>query len=970
MKSLDSSRIASVKRNPVNWPVVFFMLGLNAAVVHAQTPTPSVQKIDEVVISSSRLSRSGFTAPTPTTTVGAADLEARATTTAASALFELPSVRPNNVGLGTSQNVGLTPINLRNLGNNRTLILVDGRRFVPTTVSGVVDANVIPNALVSRVEVVTGGASAAWGSDAVSGVVNILFKKSIDGFQGNVQYGQSEHGDDQTTGASLAWGSAFADGHGQVMIAGEYSKLEKPQTFGDRDWSNKRTGFLVGGAGQPVNLQADGLSISNLTYGGVITGVAATSPLRGIQFGAGSTTQPFAYGSNFSTNSLMGGPSTGGNDFWYIDKFSFAPPVERKNLYARATFDFSDNVRGFAEGSYLNSKSDFDPTLPTYSPNAGRGGITINTATNAYLQSLPGLAGLRATLAANPGITSFSVGRFNSELGNVIYASDNKTKRVVLGLDGNFGESWQWKSYYTNGETKFNGQIRNHLNVINWTAALDAVNIGGQIVCNPVTVAALGAASGCTPINPFGPGTITAANKDYVTGTQSNYTDYKQDAAGIQLQGEPFSNWAGKVSLAGGYEFRKESVNGDSDDLSKLVWFNGPTRTLGAWQYGNPQPISGTVKVNEWFAETVVPLLANLPVAKSLDLNAALRNTDYSTSGNVTSSKIGLTYKPIASLLFRGTKSKDIRAPNLNELFQSSAVTVAQVIDFGAAGNPSRNVAQRAVGNPNLRVEKADTKTFGVAWEPAELAGFRASVDYYKINLKDAIGALTAQQGISACYGAQGFTATPSACSAITRDTAGNILSVDATNQNFQGYLTSGVDYEVSYRFQLAKLSAGMPGNMTLRLLSTNLRSFIQNLGNSKVDRAGDIASAPVSLTGGASSGGNPKWRTTLSGTYQNGPWTVFGQARYISGGKYDVTFTSANIANNDVPSNTVFDTSVQYEIVKTEKMRVQVYGKVNNLFDRDPPILASTNQNFPMTNQFLYDTTGRAFVAGVRFEY
>ena len=259
------------------------------------------------------------------------------------------------------------------------------------------------------------------------------------------------------------------------------------------------------------------------------------------------------------------------------------------------------------------------------------------------------------------------------------------------------------------------------------------------------------------------------------------------------------------------------------------------------------------------------------PFAHALDLNAAVRNTNYSTSGRVTSSKLGLTYKPVATVLLRATGSKDIRAPNMNELFQSSAVTVAAITDFGRTGNPAGVVSLRAVGNTHLRSEKADTLTARLAWEPAELAGFRASVDYYKIKLNDAISALNAQQGISACYGAQGFSATPAACAAITRDASGAIVNVDSTFQNFQGYVTSRFDDEISYRFPLNKLMADLPGSLSLRLLANELRQFVQNLGNSSLDCAGDIASNPFNAAGGAATDGNPKSRAAFSATYQNG---------------------------------------------------------------------------------------------------
>lgn len=933
-----------------------------------QPATDVASSVAEIVVTASRIERSGFTAPTPTTTLGSEDRELRASPNIASLVNELPSVRPASAQL-TSQNTGIQAINLRGLNgtNNastRTLVLVDGRRFVPTTVTGVVDSNVVPSALIERVEVVTGGASAAWGSDAVAGVVNFIFKPKIEGFQGTAQYGMSERGDNEETSLSLAWGTSFADGRGQVMIAGEYDSQKDRQRWGDRDWSNRRTGF-VSGAVNGVNvarLQADGLTMSGVTTGGVIVAtnggpLPATSPLRGIQFGPGSTVLPFNYGTN-AGNVVM----VGGDGDWWEDYLLMSAPVERKNVYGRTTFDFTDSVRGSFEASVMKS-STASPTQPLYNPNAD---ATINIASdNGYLQTLPGLQPLRDILAANPGITSFSMGRRHAELGRDIFAVDNRSTRFVAALDGDLGEDWRWKAYGTRGETQYDSNVPNHLTQSNARAAFDAVLENGEIICRmnstlPANIAIVssptysgrGAAAGCVPANVFGPDTLDADVKNYIVAAQTFSAKYVQEAAGASIQGEPFSTWADKVSLAGGIEWRKESLNGDSDPISQLT---NPVYPTGGFQFGNPKPIHGSYDVKEVFLETVVPLAKNQSWAQALDLNAAARRTDYSTSGEVTTWKAGLTYRPIDSLMFRGTRSRDIRAANLNELYASSTIIAFGATDYGLIVNgvPSAyNGLQSTTGNPNLLPEKADTKTFGVTWEPEFLRGLRASVDYFDIAIDDAITARGAQTIVESCYGQQGSVQNPADCQLISRDaTSGRISKVDTFPINSQSQSTRGIDYELGYATSLPAAFGG--GNLRLRLLATQLMRLTL-LG---VDRAGEIGTGTSS----------PRWRGTLSATYQKGAWTLFGQTRYIDSGTYNNTYGPTAISDNEMASRTYVDATVQYQFENTSLGSLQLFGRVTNLFDRDPPVVGNALINSPPTNQALYDVSGRSYVVGLR---
>ncbi len=932
----------------------------------ADEPAP----LQEIEVTATRISRSGFTAPTPTTTLGAEDRELRASTTVANLLNELPSIRPTAPAL-TSQNTGIQAINLRGLngannGSTRTLVLVDGHRFVPTTITGVVDSNVVPSSLVERVEIVTGGASAAWGSDAVAGVANFIFKKRVEGLHGELQYGLSERGDNEDRSASLTWGTSFAGDRGQVMIAGEYSALKDRQTWADRDWSNRHTGFVTGQVNgvNVTRVQVDGLTMSGLTAGGVITAanggpLPATSPLRGIQFGDGGAVQPYAYGTNVGNTTMIGGDGA-----WFQDTLLMSAPVERKNVYGRTTFNFTERVRGTFEASLMDSSSNA-PTFPLYNPNTDAT-ITIQRD-NGYLQTLPGLASLRATLAANPGITSFNVGRINSELGRNIYDVDNRSTRFVVGLDGDFGDTWQWKTYGTHGETDYDSKILEHLIEPNWRAALDTVVENGQIICrinstvasnitivNGATYAGKGAAPGCVPANIFGAGSLAANVKDYVTGTQSFSATYKQDAAGASIQGEPFSTWADKVSVAGGLEYRKESIDGDSDATSQL---RNSAYLIGGFQYGNPKPIRGSYNVKEAFVETIVPLASEQAWSRSLDLNAAARRTDYSTSGKVTTWKGGLTYRPIESLMFRGTKSRDIRAANLNELYASSALLAFGATDYGLIVNgvpSSYNAQQVTTGNPNLLPEKADTKTFGVSWQPGFIAGLRGSVDYFDIALNDGITARTAQAIVNSCYGQSGSALNPADCALINRDpVTGRITAVNTFPINDQKQSTRGIDYEVSY---VTDLERWLHGTLNLRLLATE----VMRLTVLGIDRAGEIGTGTST----------PRWRANLSATWQGGPWTLFGQARYVDSGTYDNTFTATAIADNRVPSRTYLDATVQYQFETQTVNRLQVFGRVVNLLDKDPPVLGNANQNAAPTNTALFDVGGRSFVVGLRADF
>lgn len=930
----------------------------------------SADGLEEVAVTASRIQRTGFEAPTPTTYVGVEELQNRAAVRVSQVLFELPAMRPTHTAVPFSASAGGTYANLRNLNPGaptqtatRTLVLVDGRRVVASTTTGLVDLNTIPTSLIERVEVVTGGASAAWGSDAVAGVTNFLLKKKLDGIEASAQYGQSFLGDQRERAFSLAWGTGYAGGRGQVMLAGEASNLWDPPLTGSRDWGRNQYGWVSGSIdGRTVTRIAQpGVTASGVTYGGVIVAAngaplpttGPTAALRGIQFGPGGTVLPFNYGSYLSSNTMVGG---GGITLSYLNQLG--APVDRRMAFGRTTFDFTDHLRGFAEYSFSNSFSRVN-TQPMYSPN-GDGVFTIRKD-NPYLP-----ASIVSIMNAN-GLTTFGMGRVNPEFG--VYSvgeSQARVKRGSAGLEGDVG-GWKWQAWFTTGMTDYFDRVPNNLKQANLRAALDVVNGPNGPICRiNSTVAAdiaivtattyqgRGADPGCVPANPFGPGSFTTQVAAYALGTSYAYAVIRQETGGATVQGEPFATWAGDVSLAGGVEYRKESVEQTSDPTAQT---STPAFQTGGWQFGNRKPLNGEYDVKEFFAETIVPLAKGKPLFESLELNAAVRATDYSTSGNVTTWKAGLTWSPLEGVLLRGTRSRDIRAANLVELFTPGVSIVGAIVDYGRTGNPTASVPTTTVGNVDLKPERADTQTVGVTWQPAG-TGFTASVDWYQIDLKDAIGSFGGQNIVSACYGKAPFTAVvPEACNLISRDGSGVITNVTNKTLNLAYTNTSGTDIELGYKLGLARLSNHLAGDLQLRLLSTYLDKLDTNNGIVTVDRAGEI--------------GNSRWRVTATANYTLGRFSAYLQGRYFDSAKIDNTYGPNDIYDNAVPSMIYANASVQYAFPDLMGQgSLQVFFSVNNLFDKDPPMVTSasvTPSQAPLAPD--YDKVGRAFTMGLRYK-
>jgi outer membrane receptor protein involved in Fe transport len=759
----------------------------------------------------------------------------------------------------------------------------------------------------------------------VAGVVNLIFKQNIEGFAGDVQYGESDRNDGVQTKYSLSYGTRFADGRGHFSIAGEYARTGGIYNKG-RDWALAGYQPVANpnyrpGNGEYQKLILPNVHATNVTPGGVIVG----GPLRGIQFGPGGVPEPFIFGAYAGSSYMSGGSGVMPGQYSLV-----ATPLKRYNTFARTSFELTPQIEVFAEASFAHSVTEY-PLNTSYA----LGNLSIRRD-NAYLDS-----SIRQQMTAL-GLNSFNLGRLNWDLGFTDDYVGNTTYRGVVGAKGKFGDGWDWNAYYQQGENRYSQKLYNNLRTARLTQASDAVvnPATGQIVCRSSLAAPT---NGCVPFNVFGFGSPSDAAHDYVMGTQWMLQHMKEKSAAFDISGEPFSIWAGPVSLAAGAEYRKESIDGVVDDLSLANTF----------LFGNPKPIDGSYDVREAFVETVVPLASGLPFVKSLDLNAAGRVTRYSTSGQVETWKVGLSYAVNDVWRLRFTRSRDIRAPNLGELFSSYVLTSASVID--PLSGLQVLIKSPTSGNSDLVPELADTLTGGIVYQSEVLPGLRASLDVYSIKLRGAISTLGSQDLVNRCY-----AGNTSLCGFIQRDATGTIDTVTRAFVNLSRRETSGVDAEVSYATPLSRFS-NLDGDLTLRFLATYIDTLISDDGITRVDRAGDV---------GADVSGVPHWRWNASGTYTLGPAQLFLEGRYIGGGAYDSSQGDFYISPNKVDSQFLLNASVQYTIVNDGERSLQAFGSIRNILDQDPPRDPSSFIFVQGTNREIYEQTGRYMSVGLRFTY
>jgi iron complex outermembrane recepter protein len=908
----------------------------------------------EITVTASRITRDGFEAPTPTTVLTAADIQKTAPANIADFVNYLPQLIASNSPASTYINIagglgGANILNLRGLGAVRTLTLLDGRRVVAASPTGVVDVNLIPSALVSRVDVVTGGASAAWGSDAVGGVVNFVLDTKFNGFKSEVQGGISNYGDVKNQKVSLTFGTDFAGGRGHVILSGFYSNVGSAKSVNSRPWYNANK-FVTNpawaaGNGQPFFQILPSVGIASATDGGLITAVAGGAPasLVGTDFNADGSTSRFIFGTRLSTSLQQGGTFSD-----VAGRLPLLAPVKQHQLYFRSSYDLSSSITGFVEAQFGRSLAPYEGVIGGQGTGLSFAAITVRPD-NAYLPA--------AIAAQMPAGSSFTLGRLNFDLGLTRPVNTRKTYRVVGGLEGKLDGGWTWSAYYQYGRTDIENDVGNNPIIARLPLAADAVrvtaaNVGtsgltiGSIACRSTLTTPT---NGCVPENVFGFGSPSQAARNYITGLSEQDIRLQQHVAAAQISGTPFSLWAGEVAVTAGIEHRTEQWVADSDPLSKATSF----------QNGNSQAQAGQYNVTEGFFEAAVPLVREVPLIKLFDINAALRYTDYSISGGVTTWKVGANWMVSDELRFRGTRSRDIRAPNLNDLFLAATRSNSLISDPQNNGS-STSVFFTSQGNLNLKPEVADAFGIGMVFRPSWLPGFSASVDYYDVSIAGAITTVTAQNTVNFC--AQGQLIY---CGAITR-VNGVITSILTIPFNAAAQKQKGIDFEVYYRTSLDSLK--LPGQIGFRLLATNVRKSSVTTGGVVVNTLGQLAQD-----------GPPRWKGSLTTDLTIGVSNTALAVRYIGSGVVDNTYVEGgntrllSINNNRIKRNITFDLSETIDLNKLTGWDMQAFFVVQNLFNQAPPVaLANLPGMFARqgTNPAMYDLLGRQFRGGIRFKF
>ena len=923
--------------------------------------------VQEVVITGSHIARSDFDSPQPVTAISAASLEAAAPSNIMDFAVTIPALAGsttvnNSSGALSNGEAGVAALNLRNLGTNRTLVLVDGQRWVPSTIEGLVDVNTIPQSLISGIDVTTGGASAAYGSGAVGGVINFILDKKFTGVKADYQYGEYQLYDDPQNKFTLTAGTGFAEGRGHVLFSGEVfgeqGNLHSVPAYDENGYFSMPNTAANIAAGGPQVLAGPNLGLSTYTPGGLIT----SGPLKGTYFGVvGANGVPavnqLAYGSPVNGQWMQGG------DWKYTDSGQFGstaliPHQDRDNLFGRVSFDLNDNTEVYSELSWARYHGFSYYDAPTTT------GISISI-NNPFLPA----SVASAMKAAN--VTSFTMGTSNAYFGPAASDTTRVSERANFGADGSFqvfGQTWKWDTHALIAQTADNEQLPGTYNNANFANAINAIT--GP---NGTPVCASGAA-GCVPLNIFGVNPAqSAAARAYVLGDPTRHEWFQLDEGAADFSTNDFAGWAGPISLALGAEGRREAVTGNVPVQYDPTYGN-------YWKYGNYVATHGSYTVAEGYVETLIPLL------KGLNFNGAARYTDYSTSGGTDSWKLGLTWSPISDITFRATRSADIRAGNLAELFSpGTARTNSVTNDFD--NNNSLLFVQKLEGSKAVQPETAKTDVVGVVFQPSMAPGLQASVDYYSIKISDLISDLSAQQEVDACY----YNHVQKYCDNLLLNGFGLGSSGASTPvivqvyENLYRLTEKGMDFEASYPVDLSSLWSPL-GKLTFHAIATHYINFATNNGITNVNLAG--SNSP------ANAGATPNWMARLETMYTKDSWSFDVVSRIVSPGNLNDAsdiyiqcsanckagtgvYKTANITS--VPGQIVFDGTISKKFDLSDRGQANVYLMVRNVLNRQPPVIASLSSTsygaenvpaYPQTNTYLYDYLGREFTLGVKVQF
>lgn len=956
--------------------------------------------LEEIMITGSRIQRtSGMETPTPVTAIGLENLVDMNPRQMVEGLSQLPQFlnnqRPQTTGALTT---GGSNLNLRGAGSSRTLVLLNGRRMPSGNRYGVVNVSILPQAAISGVEIVTGGASAAYGTDAVAGVVNFQLNTEFEGFTANVQAGTTSRRDGDNYGASATYGTAVGD-RGHLLVSADYYDQEIIQSLDalkSRPWFQQRAWVTNPTPGGPTFITRNFVRQTNMSATGIINQPgSALDKLEFVRQGDKIVTQPL----KFSGVGVLNG---GCNCFaenqrdqsWGMDADNAVQQANyRQSLFGHYDFDVNENLSLFAQGIYgfagvegpwFNSivlTGPWQATIFKENPFLPQNVRDIMTAENRTSFNM-GYSGLAPLDRDSP------LGSYSAEQNDELYAG-------TVGLDYDFAsgllEDWNLNAYAQYSESSQEMIFRGGMIMGRLPLALDVVThpTTGSPVCraalmNPTTF------GDCVPVNIFGGvDSVSPQAASYLLDEKAVVaSDSEQTIAEVVLNGEIYEGFgAGAVMMAVGASYRKDELRQWKKDLrDEFVYLNGVntglrglvpegqpggmagvrpgsvppgftgnaslSNVLFTGSYQTPDTVlTGGFSVKEAFGEIDIPLLADRSLVEALDFNMAYRYAEYTGSGGIDSWKYGLSWRLTEEFRIRATRSRDVRAANIRERFDATAGG-ANVND-PRFGNAVIGTASRSGGNPLVDPEKADTVTVGFVWQPTgALDGLGVTVDWFDIDVKDALGQLTFQNIVTGC-----FNGATDLCAYVQRDpTTQQITRVDSLFINLSRQVLEGIDAELSYTKDIDLFGGGE--TLGFRFYASQIRENFNQLPGAARDNIGLE---------------QPEWRVLPALTYSRGGFRVFLQGRYFDGRTLNRLFVEGvNVDDNSVPSITYADLNLSYDMEVGEQT-YRLFANATNLFDRAPPQTPG-NPNFVGgtvgPNAGLYDTVGRTYTIGANVRF
>lgn len=933
---------------------------LAASPAAAQDPALENSNGGQIIVTGSRIPRPDLEANVPIAVVSEESIQADGAANVQDTLNELPQVGIGSSRTNTNGNdtgIGIASVNLRNLGNDRTLVLVNGRRFIAGgSGRSTVDINNIAPDLIERIDVVTSGASAVYGSDAIAGVVNFIMKSEFSGVRLRGQAGITERGDNERVLVSLTGGTKWgSDDRGNIILFGSYDRDSGLRNI-DRAFAREDTNLTTIGPGAWSSFPPQGRFDLRTSNGSAQ--LFTFNPDNSLLFGF-----PVTYGFNRSPHRRI------------------SVPVERYLASSIANYELTPSIRAFGELTYskVRASGKLEPYsfewLDIYKP-ADLGMPITNPYIPAAVKSFIAARNTDANSAND--IVSIQFRRRQNEVYQRLSTSDRDTWRASVGLEGDLGSDWKYGVGYVYGSLN-DYTFTEDFNAANYRQALDAIvdPATGQIVCR----SAEARAQGCVPVNLFGYDTVTPQAADWVKSIRSNQTNVKQHVATVNLSGTLFSLPAGDIGVALGAEYRRESSRSDWDEQSNS--FKGLLDTQGRFDLW------------EVYGEVRVPILSNTPLADYLGVTGAIRYSDYSTVGGVLSWQVGGEYAPVEDLRFRAMYSVANRAPNIGELFSpfiEGSVTVTDPCDgVTATSSRQRDAACRAIpaiaaqiaqngalkyiapidfttisafrgGNPNLFEETARTITAGVVITPRWLRGFSLAVDYYDITVDNAIGTIPANITVDQCLA----TGEGVFCDNVIRHAdSGKLDLLRLQNINTAQIKTRGVDVDVRYTSHLGLVA---DDRLDLGLMYTNLLSLekISYLGGPLENNLGQLG-------GSGRLGAGFKHKALAKAAFTTGPFTGSWQVKYLSKIQDTIGFDISRASDPALIDDynhvgAAFYHDIQLRWAAGPKRALEFYFGVDNVFDKQPPFIPqglSSQSGNTNTAPDTFDVYGRRFYAG-----